>query len=147
MRTWTTEMWLAGMPEQVLELLTEPAAIARWAPVGFELLALDEERLRAGSRARVRGGLGGRELEFDVVIREANDGCLSLVASGPISIDAEYTLSPVDGGSEVHASVSVSGRGLIGGVLARAIEALLAAGALRGSVARMAQELEPAIAA
>jgi hypothetical protein len=139
-------MWLAGMPEQVLELLTEPEAIARWAPIGFDLLELDDERLQAGTRARVRGALAGRQLEFDVEIREAHDGCLSLVATGPVSIDAEYVLSPVDGGSEVRASVSVSGRGLIGGVLARATEALLAAGALRSSVARMARELDPAFA-
>jgi hypothetical protein len=146
MRTWTTEMWLAGMPEQVLELLTEPDAIARWAPIGFELMELDGERLQAGTRARVRGSLAGRQLEFDVEIREAHDGCMSLVATGPISIDAEYVLSPSDGGSDVHASVSVSGRGLIGGVLARATEGLLAAGALRSAVARMARELEPALA-
>ncbi len=144
MRTWTTKLWLAGMPEQVLELLTEPDAIARWAPIQFDVLSLDTERLEAGSCARVRGTLAGRELEFDVLIREAHDGRLSLVASGPISIDAEYVLSPLDGGSAVRASVRVTGRGLLGGVLARAVEALLAAGALRNSVARIARELEPA---
>jgi uncharacterized protein YndB with AHSA1/START domain len=36
MRTWTTETWVAGAPEHVLELLTEPDAIARWAPIPFE---------------------------------------------------------------------------------------------------------------
>ena len=147
MRTWTTEMWLAGMPEQVLELLTEPDAIARWAPIPFELLDLDGERLVAGTRARVGGALAGRRLEFEVEIREAHDGCLSLVASGPISIDATYLLSPADGGSEVRASVSVSGRGLFGSVLAAAADALLAAGALKSSVARIGRELEPALTA
>src|SRR2546421_10512712 len=94
MRTWTTEMWLDGMPEQVLELLTEPDAIARWAPVEFELLELEGERLKAGSHAVVSGTLAGRRLEFEVEIREADDGRLSLLASGPISIDAEYRLAP-----------------------------------------------------
>ena len=131
------------MPEEIFELLTEPDAIARWAPIPFEVVELDDERLRAGSRARVRGGLAGRSLEFDVEIHEARDGRLSLGAAGPISIDAEYVLRPADGGSVVSASVSVAGQGLIGRVLARATEAVLAAGALRASVARIGDELEP----
>jgi Polyketide cyclase / dehydrase and lipid transport len=146
MRTWTTRLWLEGMPDQVLDLLTDPDAIARWAPIGFDVLDLEDERLRAGTHARVQGALAGRTLEFDVEIRAAHDGGLSLVATGPISIDAEYVLSPVDGGSEVEATVSVSGKGLMGGLIARAVEALLAAGALRASVARMGSELEPAYA-
>jgi len=147
MKTWTTEMWLAGMPEQVFDLLTEPDAIARWAPIPFDLVAIDGDRLRAGTHAHVRGSLAGRDLKFEVEIREARDGCLSLVATGPITIDATYVLSPVDGGSEVRASVSVSGRGLIGTVLAAAADALLAAGALRSSVARIGREFEPALTA
>ena len=137
---------MAGAPEQVLELLTEPDAIARWAPIPFELLDLDGARLRPGTRARVSGALAGRRLEFDVEIHEANEERLSLVANGLVSIGAEYLLAPADGGSDVRASVSVSGRGLLGGILARASEAGLAAGALRASVARIGRELEPAIA-
>jgi Polyketide cyclase / dehydrase and lipid transport len=146
MKTWTTETWVAGTPNDVLELLTEPDAIARWAPIPFELLDLDTDRLEAGSHARVGGGIAGRRLEFDVEIREADDRRVELLATGPVSIGAKYHLRPADGGSEVRASVSVSGRGLIGGVLARATEALLAAGALRSAVARMASELDPALA-
>lgn len=146
MTTWTEEMWVAGMPDEILELLTEPDAIARWAPISFEVLELDDERLQAGSRARVRGGIAGRSVEFDVEIHEADDGRLSLLATGPVSIDAEYSLRPADGGSVVTASVSVSGRGLVGTVLAHATDALLAAGALRASVARIGAELEPALA-
>ncbi len=118
MNTWTTEMRLPAMPERVLELLTEPEAIAQWAPIPFELVDTDGGRLRAGTRARVRGGLAGRQLEFEVEIREAHDRRLALVATGPISIDAQYDLSPADGGSALRASVSVGGRGLLGGLLA-----------------------------
>ena len=146
MKTWTTETWLAGAPEEVLELLTEPDAIARWAPIPFELLDLDGARLQQGTRARVSGALAGRRLEFDVEIREADEERLSLVANGLVSIGAEYRLAPADGGSAVRASVSVSGRGLLGGTLARAFEAVLASGALRASVARIGHELEPALA-
>ncbi len=140
-------MWLNGMPEEILGLLTEPDAIAEWAPLPFELLELEGDRLRAGTHARVRGGLGGRQLEFDVEIHEAHDGRLALVARGPLSIGAEYVLRPLDGGSHVRASVSVAGQGMFGRVLARTVEALLAAGALRASVARIGRELEPALAA
>lgn len=146
MKTWTTETWVAGPPDHVLELLTEPNAIARWAPIPFELLDLDGERLVAGTRARVSGALAGRRLEFYVEIHEADEERLSLVANGPVSIGAEYLLAPAEGGSDVRASVSVSGGGLRGRILARAFEAVLAAGALRASVARIERELEPALA-
>ena len=146
MKTWTTATWVGGTPEEVLEVLTEPDAIARWAPIPFKLLDLDGERLVAGTRARVSGALAGRRLEFDVEIHEADEERLSLVANGLVSIGAEYLLAPSDGGSDVRASVSVSGRGLLGGVVARAFEAVLAAGALRASVARIGRELEPVLA-
>ena len=144
MKTWTTETWVTGAPDEVLELLTEPDAIARWAPIPFELLDLDDERLVAGAHARVTGAFAGRRLEFDVEIHEADEERLSLVADGLVSIGAEYVLAPADGGSDIRASVSVSGRGLLGGMLARAFETVLAAGALPASVARIGRELEPA---
>lgn len=123
-------------------MLTEPEAIARWAPVGFDVLELDGERLEAGTRARVGGALAGRRLEFTVHIREAHERCLSLVANGPVSIDAQYRLLPAAGGSNVRASVSVSGAGLLGKTLARTLEGLLAAGVLRSSMARIGRELD-----
>ena len=70
----------------------------------------------------------------------------SLVANGLVSIGAEYLLAPADGGSDVRVSVSVSDRGLLGTVPAPAFEAVLAAGALRASVARIGRELEPPLA-
>lgn len=147
MKTWTTETWVAGSPEEVLELLTAPDAIARWAPIPFEVLDLDGERLAPGTRARVSGAVAGRRLEFDVEIHAADERCLSLVANGPVSIGAEYLLAPAGGGSDLRASVSVAGRGLVGGLVARALEGVLAAGALRASVARIGRELQPALAA
>jgi hypothetical protein len=56
-------------------------------------------------------------------------------------------MRPAHGGSEVHASVSVEGRGLFGRVLAKATETLLAAGALRSALERLGRELELAPAA
>jgi hypothetical protein len=112
MRTWTTRTTVTGLPDEVLALLTQPDAIARWTPVPFELIDLDTDRLVAGSRARVRGRLAGRTLEFNVEVLAADDERLALVASGPISIDVEYALRPAAEGSELRASVSVRGSGL-----------------------------------
>jgi hypothetical protein len=127
----------------VLELLTEPDAIAEWAPVPFEIVSIADRRLRTGSRARVAGRLAGRAVEFDVFVHEASGDRLALAADGPISLDVQYVLRPAPGGSDVRASISVEGRGLFGRVLASATEALLAAGALRVSLDRLGRQLLP----
>lgn len=147
MATWTARTRVAGLPDEVMALLTEPDAIARWAPIAFEVQDFDGERLLAGDQVRVRGGLAGRSLEFEVEVAEAEDGRLVLTAIGPIRLDVEYFAVAVENGSEVRASVAVSGRGLMGRVLAQATDALLAAGALSTAVGRIAHELEPALAA
>ena len=144
MGRWTAHTRVAGPPGEVLSVLTEPKAIARWSPVDFKLLDFDGERLVPGDRVHVRGLLVGRALEFEVVVREADAGKLALTATGPIQLDVEYLATPGEGGSDVHASVAVSGKGLWGRVLAHATETLLAAGALRAAIERIAQELEPA---
>jgi hypothetical protein len=146
MSTWRSQLTVPSSPDDVLELLTEPDAIARWTPVPFELLALDGNRLRAGTRARVAGRLAGRSVEFGVDVAQASEERLELVADGPISLGVQYMLRPARGGSEIYASISVEGRGVIGRVLAKATEALLAAGALRLSLERLARELQPALA-
>jgi Polyketide cyclase / dehydrase and lipid transport len=146
MATWSNQIRCSGTPEQVLRLLTEPQAIARWSPVGFELRAFDGERLRAGDRVRVSGSLAGRSVEFLVDVASASDGRLALTASGPIRIGVEYLVRAVGPQSDVQASVEVAGGGLLGRMLACATDALLAAGALRASLARIAGELDPALA-
>ncbi|MDQ6818133.1 MAG: SRPBCC family protein [Actinomycetota bacterium] len=135
-------MWLRAMPEEILDLLSDPDAIARWSPVPFELIDIDGSRLRTGTRARVRGTLAGWGLEFDVRIRRSDHRCFSLLATGPVAIDARYVLRPRGDGTNVGAAVSVSGHGFLNGVLARATEALLSAGALRASLERLDGELE-----
>ena len=147
MATWTAHTRAAGDPDEVLALLTEPDAIARWAPIGFEVIDFDGERLRAGDRVLVRGALAGRAMQFEVQVSEADDGRLMLSASGPIRLDVEYIAVAVGHGSEVRASVTVSGGGLVGRLLAQATDALLAAGALSTAVRAIARELEPALAA
>ncbi len=147
MSAWHSNASVPGSPADILELLTAPEAIARWAPVPFEVVALDGARLEPGSHARVVGRLAGRSVAFDVDVLRASDERLELVAEGPISIDVHYRLREAGTGSEIKASVAVEGRGLLGRVLAKATEALLAGGALRVSLERLACELQPALAA
>jgi hypothetical protein len=136
-------MVVSGTPDEILELLTEPEAIARWAPVPFEIVELAEGRLVAGGSARVRGRIAGRPVEFAVEVLEADERHLALVANGPILLDVDYAVSPRDEGSELRASVSVRGRGLLGMVFAAATTALLAGGALASSMGRLERELTP----
>ena len=146
MSTWRSNTTVPGAPAEVIELLTEPDAIARWAPIPFEVIALDTSKLQPGSRARVAGRLAGRSVEFDVDVLETSDERLELVASGPVELGVRYLLRPHVSGSEIDASVSVDGKGLFGRVLAKATEAVLAAGALRLALDRIAGELQPTCA-
>jgi hypothetical protein len=147
MCSWQSNATVPGSPTDILALLTEPEAIARWAPVPFEVTALDGRRLESGSQARVAGRLAGRSIEFDVDVVRVSDERLELVAEGPICIDVKYVVRPAGASSEIEASIAVEGRGLFGRVLAKATEALLAGGALRMSLERLGRELQPALAA
>ena len=147
MARWTTQTRVAGAPDEVLDLLTEPDAIARWSPIDFEVVDWEGDRLCAGDRVRVEGRLAGRALAFDVDVARADEEALALRAHGPIRLDVAYRIRPTSDGSEVHAVVDVSGRGIMGRVLAQATDALLASGALRFAVDRLASEFEPALLA
>ena len=141
MRTWTATATTAARPEDVLDVLCDPDAAARWAPLPFEVEELDGRRLESGSRARVSGRLAGRRVGFDLEVHEASGHGLTLAADGPVGFDVDYRLSSVEGGSEVHASVSVrpSG-GIVGRLLAEATSALLSAGALEAALSRVTRE-------
>ena len=71
MRTWTATTTTAAAPEHVMDVLTDPEAAARWAPVPFDIDELDGWRLAAvegGSEVRASvsalpsGGIAGRLL-------------------------------------------------------------------------------------
>jgi hypothetical protein len=141
MRTWTATTTVDAPPEAVLDVLTDPGACARWAPIDFDVDDLTERRLVAGSRPRVRGRLAGVEVGFDVEVLEADERRLALRAAGPVALDVEYDLHAAEGGSEVVASVGVRpGRGFRGRILAEATSALLSAGALNQALSRIAGE-------
>ena len=80
MKTWTATTTVEAPPEAVLDVLTDPGACARWAPVDFAVDDLATSRLVAGSRPRVRGRLAGVEVGFDVEVLEAGGSRLALRA-------------------------------------------------------------------
>ena len=147
MGTWSTSATLAGHPERVLEVLTDPSACERWAPVAFEVDGVS--RLAQGSRARVGGSIVGKRVEFDVEILQADERRLALRAAGPIEIEASYDARPCGEATTcLDASVSVRSRGgLVGRVMAGAADGLLAAGALDSALRRIgAEAMRPAVA-
>ena len=115
--------------------------------VAFELLELDTERPEPGSSARVRGQLAGQNVEFAVNVLELSRDRLALVADGPISLDVEYAVRRSVTGGDIRASISMKGHGILGRLLAKATEALLAAGALQSSMNRLAREPQIALTA
>ena len=144
MRTWTATTTVEAPPEAVLDVLTDPEAIASWSPVDFEVTALDADRLSAGVRPRVAGRIGGVSVGFDVEVLAAGEDGLELRAAGPVAFDVRYDLEPAAGGSEVRASIGVRpGRGFRGRVLAEATSALLSAGALQTALDRIGRSVAP----
>src|SRR5439155_1427482 len=107
MGTWTAETVMRGRPQGVLDILTDPRACGRWAPVAFDVDGLVDGRLTAGSTAHVAGRLAGRRVGMDVEVYEAAPERLALRAVGPIALDVLYEMSPVDDGSRVVATVGV----------------------------------------
>lgn len=145
MAHFTTHTTTSAAPEEILEILTDPGAIRDWSPIAFEVEGLEGIRLQAGSLAHVSGSLAGKQVGFEVEVHSADQRGLELTAEGPISIDVLYELEPVDGGSELTASVWLrDGAGLTGRILATATGALLRGGALDAAAGRIARAAESA---
>jgi hypothetical protein len=126
---------------EIMKLLTDPEACARWSPIPFELEQDDVERLVAGSSIFVSGSLLGRSIGFEIDVREAGGNHVDLTATGPFSMDVEYELADAGPDTELTARVAVrSGRGLLGRLLPGATETLLAGGMLQRAVERIAAE-------
>jgi polyketide cyclase/dehydrase/lipid transport protein len=141
MRTYTATTTSTARPEAVLAVLTDPHAVARWAPVDFFVDDLTHPRLSEGSRARVTGRLAGQHVGFEVEVHQADEAGLALSAHGPVALDVAYELRASDAGSEVSASIAVlPRRGLRARLLAEATSAFLAAGALQQALGRIVAE-------
>src|SRR5204863_2410619 len=140
---WTAETAVASDTQQVMEVLTRPCAISSWAPVPFEVEGLRSDRLEAGSTARVAGRLAGKELAFDVEVLEADCCNLRLTATGTfIEMDVAYGIKQFDEYAQVHATIDVKGKGVMGRFAAKAVEGLLAGGALNSAMSQLALAAE-----
>ena len=140
--TWRSQIDVCVEPEKLLETLTSVEACGAWSPVGFEVDDVESGRLRSGTRVDVSGAIVGRQVRFSVEIVRANRERLSLRASGPVDVLADYAVAPAPGGSRVDAAISVD-RGSSGSRLAaRAISIMLGAGALNHALGRIAREAE-----
>jgi hypothetical protein len=143
MGTWEKTALIESDPEQVLERLTDPDAVADWSPIDFELEAIDTDRLASGTHATVASRLAGRRVGFEIEVFEAHGNRLSLRASGPVVLDVDYEIDTLDDGADVTARiVTSSGGGLTGRVLSSAADALLAAGMLDRAIAQLKDQLE-----
>jgi hypothetical protein len=139
---WTANTAVGAAPEQVMDVLTRPCAIASWAPVPFEVEGV-RGRLETGSRARVAGTLAGKDLSFDVHVLKADCCHLRLTATGPyVEMDVVYDIDVLDEWSEVRASIDVKGKGLFGRFVAKAVEGFLAGGALSNVLGQLAHAAE-----
>jgi len=140
MKEWTAITTVKARPQAVLDVLTDPEAARRWAPIDFDIDGV-RGRLKCGSRAYVSGRLAGRDVGFDVEVHEAVDGRLRLSADGPVGFDVLYALAEAPEGSELRASVAVRpNKGILGRLMAEATNALLAGGALQKAIARIGLE-------
>lgn len=135
---WTAQVTIEASVRQVLTALTDPDAIAAWAPVSFEVEGLAGPRLRSGSRERVTGTLAGFGTTFDVEVHRADERGLQLTARGPVQLEVDYTFTPGHRGVTVDASVRLARqRGLSAQVLRAAVAALMHGGALGSSLRRL----------
>jgi|SRR5690349_13233719 hypothetical protein len=115
---WTARAWLDDDPDRVLRAMTDPAAIARWAPVRFEADGLTDGRLAAGNRERVTGSIAGIAATFVVEKVEFFEGSRSLSV---LASDVDLPAVPAGlGAGAVRGTAtlspgSASGRGRTGG--------------------------------
>lgn len=144
MGSWEASTSFEGDPQRVIDLLTDPGAARSWSPIDFELEELEGDRLKTGAVGHIAGRMGGRRMSFDIEVLKASDGEFALYASGPVEIEVEYGVdSAEDGSGELTAWISVSsGGGLIGRLAAKVTDGVLAAGALKSTVAQIAAAAE-----
>lgn len=145
---WTAQAVVCGGPDEVLEALTDPARIARWAPIQFEVDGLAGGRLISGSHEWVSGTIAGVHARFEVEVVRADTERLELVAHGPVSFEVTYTFRGDDGVVVVDACVSLRRqRGLTAQLLRTVAAGLLSAGALGSALARLEASLSRPVGA
>ncbi len=140
--TWTASIVVDADPSDVLEALTDPGLIERWAPVGFDVEELSSDRLEPGGHARVRGTLAGLGATFDVDVSRADREALELHACGPVSLEVAYRFSEGSDGTGITAEIRLERRrGMTAQLMRGAVSGLLSGGALCRALARLEREI------
>jgi hypothetical protein len=130
-------------PARVLQVLTDPAACGRWAPIEFTTDQPPGERLQAGTRTRLLGRIAGRNVAFEIHVVAADERGLSLRATGPVRFEVDYRLTPAARRTRIEAQITLAQTGgITGALIARATNAMLGAGALRFALRTVAAEAE-----
>lgn len=143
MSTHTASQTTTAEPAHVLQVLTDPAACARWAPIEFSTTQAPGEYLEAGSRTRLHGRLAGRKVTFEIDVLAADECGLSLRATGPVRLEVDYQLIPTGSETMIEARITPAAAGGMSGALAsHATNAILGAGALRFALRAIAAEAE-----
>jgi hypothetical protein len=143
MSTHTAKQTVTAEPAQVLRVLTDPAACARWAPIAFSTDQAPGERLQAGTRTTLHGRIAGQNVTFEIHVVAADERGLSLRATGPVRFDVDYRLSPASRRTLIEAQITLAqAGGITGAIIARATSAVLDAGALRFAMRAIAAESE-----
>jgi Polyketide cyclase / dehydrase and lipid transport len=143
MSTHTASQIATAEPAHVLQALTDPAACARWAPIEFSTNQAPGDYLDAGSRTRLQGRLAGRNVTFEIAVLAADERGLSLRATGPVGLEADYQLTPAGRGTLIEAQITLAkAAGMTGALASHATNAILGAGALRFALRAIAAEAE-----
>jgi hypothetical protein len=143
MSTHMAKQTVNAEPAHVLQVLTDPAACGRWAPVAFTTDQPPGERLQAGTRTRLRGRIAGRNVAFEIHVVAADERGLLLRASGPVRFEVDYRLTPAVRRTLIEAQITLAQtRGITGALMVRATNAMLVAGALRFALRTVAGEAE-----
>ncbi len=138
LNVWTARAELRARAEDVLDTLTDPALIAEWTPIAFDVAGISGPRLVTGSRARVTGSIAGVGATFDVHVLRADRQRLELLARGPVCFEVVYFFREQASRVVVDARVAIARQGgLAAHVLRAAATALLNAGALAAALKRM----------
>lgn len=139
----TASQTATAEPARVLQVLTDPAACARWAPIEFSTNQASDEYLHAGSRTTLQGRIAGRNVTFEIDVIAADERGLSLRATGPVRLEVDYQLKPSGCGTLIEAQITLAQAGGMTGTLAsRATNVILGAGALRFALRAIAAEAE-----
>jgi hypothetical protein len=143
MSTHIAKQTVTADTAHVLQVLTDPAACKRWAPLAFTSDQAPGERLQAGTRTRLQGRIAGRNVTFQIHVVAADERGLSLRAQGPVLFEVDYRLTPAAERTLIEAQITLARTGgITGALLARATNTMLGAGALRFALRGVAAEAE-----